>query len=292
MAKPATIQSLRRAYHRDLCGKLLSLRGSGEDGVLNIADGHHAPSVDLANRMLGHMAFPASGGDHSGQSLGKLFAEYTRDFLSSAFGALQHLRPGSWIFSTNIGQEGIARYAQYAHLAQLAALLRERPDLKASLGGDYLVTPDIVLYRSPVTDAELNQQGQFVEPSGVEARRTPLRANNLPDSPPILSASISMKWTMRSDRSQNTRTEALNLLRNRKGNTPQIVVVTFEPLPTRLASIAMGTGDVDCTYHAALDELLAGAQESTRTDQLETLQMLIDGRRLRDISDLPLDLAT
>ena len=71
------------------------------------------------------------------------------------------------------------------------------------------------------------------------------------------------------------------------------LVVTLEPLPSRIASIAMGTGDIDCTYHAALDELLAAAQADERShDQLDMLRMLIDGRRLRDISDLPLDLAT
>ena len=76
-----------------------------------------------------------------------------------------------------------------------------------------------------------------------------------------------------------------------KGQHPHIVVVTFEPLPTRVASIALGAGDVDCTDHAALDELIEAARETGRIDQLELLQDLINGQRLRDISDLPLDLA-
>jgi hypothetical protein len=54
---------------------------------------------------------------------------------------------------------------------------------------------------------------------------------------------LSSKWTIRLDRSQNSRTEALNLIRNRKCPLPHIVVVT-EPLPSRIASIAMGTGDI------------------------------------------------
>ncbi len=37
-----------------------------------------------------------------------------------------------------------------------------------------------------------------------------------------------------SDRAQNTRSEALNLIRNRKGRLPHIVVVTEEPSPSRL----------------------------------------------------------
>ena len=100
---------------------------------------------------------------------------------------------------------------------------------------------------------------------------------------------------MRSDRAQNSRTEALNLIRNRKGHLPHIVVVTAEPLPSRLASLALGTGDIDCVYHCALYELLASVQEfgnaQGREDIIETLENLIEGRRLKDISDLPLDLS-
>ena len=112
---------------------------------------------------------------------------------------------------------------------------------------------------------------------------------------PILHASISAKWTMRSDRAQNSRTEALNLIRNRKGHLPHIVVVTGEPLPSRLASLALGTGDLDCVYHFALYELVDAVKEyaaqGSREDIVETLMTLIEGKRLKDISDLPLDLS-
>lgn len=64
--------------------------------------------------------------------------------------------------------------------------------------------------------------------------------------------------------------------------------MTAEPLPSRLASIALGTGDLDCIYHFALPELIAACAAEEDVDEL---QMLVDGKRLRDISDLPLDLA-
>lgn len=107
-------------------------------------------------------------------------------------------------------------------------------------------------------------------------------------------ASISAKWTMRSDRAQNSRTEALNLIRNRKGHLPHIMVVTGEPLPSRLASLALGTGDLDCVYHFALYELMDAVKEygkQGREDIIETLENLVEGKRLKDISDLPLDLS-
>lgn len=95
---------------------------------------------------------------------------------------------------------------------------------------------------------------------------------------------------MRSDRAQNSRTEALGLIRNRKGHLPHIVVITGEPLPSRLASLALGTGDIDCLYHIALYELLDAVKKVKAEDAIEMLEILISGKRLKDISDLPLDL--
>lgn len=122
------------------------------------------------------------------------------------------------------------------------------------------------------------------------ATSTPLRKSNYKDPYPILHASISCKWTIRSDRAQNTRTEALNLIRNRKGPLPHVVAVTAEPLPTRIAALALGTGDLDCVYHFALPELKKTIEQIDNQDQLDMLNTMIDGRRLRDISDLPFDL--
>jgi hypothetical protein len=66
---------------------------------------------------------------------------------------------------------------------------------------------------------------------------------------------------------------------------------TAEPLPTRLASLAIDAGDLDCVYHFALPELREAVKKVDGEDQLEMLLAMIDGRRLRDISDLPFDLA-
>lgn len=81
------------------------------------------------------------------------------------------------------------------------------------------------------------------------------------------------------------------MIRNRKGLTPHIVVVTGEPLPSRLSSLALGTGDIDCVYHFALYELIDAVKDTGAEDSIEILKILVGGKRLRDISDLPLDLA-
>ena len=62
-------------------------------------------------------------------------------------------------------------------------------------------------------------------------------------------------------------------------------------MPNRLASLALGTGDIDCMYHFALPELVQAVNAVGTEDAKETLETLVQGKRLKDISDLPLDLA-
>lgn len=162
------------------------------------------------------------------------------------------------------------------------------PRLQTILGTEYLVTPDIVIARKPCSDREINRNQALVDEE--ISLLTPLRERNVPAGRAILHASISCKWTIRSDRAQNSRTEALNLIRNRKGKTPHIVAVIAEPLPTRIASLALGTGDIDCVYHFGLREVTAAVKECGFEGQMDMLQTLVEGRRLRDISDLPFDL--
>lgn len=287
MSDPKMLTDLRRDYHRRLCDKLLGFRKGSESYTM--ADGSSKTSIDLAERMVAKIGLPTCSEPVTGQTAGKLFTDYTMEFLQTAFARLRHLRPGNWYFSTSQASPGIALFDQYQHLFDLQKVIADNKELKAALGGDYLITPDIMVARLPEVDESINAGGDLLGDYRKTACYTPLRRFNTELA--TLHASISCKWTMRSDRAQNSRTEALNLIRNRKGKTPHIMAVTMEPMPTRLASIAMGTGDMDCVYHAALHELEEAALESRKEDQAEMLQTLISGRRLRDISDLPFDLA-
>jgi len=275
------MQLLRRKYHQELCDQIIRLDA---EGVPNNADKHSAVSVALAKNILLQIGHSVPSVRQSGQTSGKLFERVTASYLEKAFAFLQHLRPGRWVFS--IGKK-IEDFEQYEHLSLLAETLLAHKELRATLG-DYLINPDIVIGRLPVTDEEVNKRHCLVG-HPIIAQFTPLRSCN--SKKPILHASISCKWTIRSDRSQNARTEGLNLIRNRKGNTPHIVIVTAEPYPQRIASLALGTGDIDCVYHFALPELQAAVRYQDSEPLLEMLDILITGKRLRDISDLPFDLA-
>jgi len=62
-------------------------------------------------------------------------------------------------------------------------------------------------------------------------------------------------------------------------------------LPSRIASVALGTGDVDYVYHMALYELQKAIEEINDESLSDIFNLLVQGKRLRDISDLPFDLA-
>ena len=271
------IATLRQEYHRRICKDVMSVN---ESGVPNNADKGSSSSVRISKGILEKINIPAGSQEIPGQTVGRQFEQATKDFLEKAFGLLHHLRPGEWRFSVG---GSISDFEQYRHLHDIREAIEKNRQLKVAFG-DYIIKPDIVVCRVPLGDGEINEREPLLGPEPI-ATCTPLRRNNSASN--LLHASISCKWTIRSDRSQNARTEGLNLIRNRKGGTPRIVVVVGEPLPTRIASLAIGTGDIDCVYHFALQELKQSATES----DLEMLNILMEGSRLRDISDLPFDLA-
>jgi len=309
----ATLSSGSVIFSRELNAKSQAITGC--ERAPNISDCDSLSSVRIAARMAEILGLPNGDVAKSSQATGVGFTTATKEFVEAAFALLQRWRPGRWTFTT---ESRLADYYQYEHLGALSELVTkiselfdgseaqlplvtEGPsprtnlevaarELRNSLALDYIVIPDIVVYRSPVDESLL--LGETIDDGVPEiAELTAFRARNVGSQTKIMHASISCKLTIRSDRAQNTRTEALNLLRNRKGHAPHMVAVTAEPLPTRLASLALGSGDLDCTYHIALPELVEAAKTTGCADQLDMLNQLIEGRWLRDIADLPLDLA-
>ncbi len=251
-------------------------------GAISVADVDNASSIAIAWEWASRLPGPFAPQKPINEA-GKLFQFAVRDFLQRGFALGTDLRPGNWHWKT---EHGIANFEQYAHMTEIREALERDPQLRTIFSEQWLVVPDIVVYRSPIRAEEVGRR------EGVPiATLSPLLDDaQLSRNHPLLHASISCKITMRSDRAQNTRTEALNLIRNRKGRAPAIVAVTAEPLPTRLASLALGTGDVDFVYHAALPELREALAAVGNEDQLDMLNTIVQGRRLRDVSDLVLDL--
>ena len=281
----ALIAEARKKYHNAMLSN--GILTVDKKGIPSNADSSSRLSIaiakGIANRLMAETHDKAVG-----QTSGSKFEQINMEFLAETFPKLQNIRPGKWHIAKlgNRSSVKTSSFAQYEHLDYLMKLVAYDKALATSLGNDYMVAPDVVIYRELLTDNEINSSQIIVDES--ISTMTDLRRKN--GGKPILHASISAKWTMRSDRAQNSRTEALGLIRNRKGHLPHIMVVTGEPLPSRIASLALGTGDIDCMYHFALYELIDAVKNTGAEDSIEMLDSLISGKRLKDISDLPLDL--
>ena len=286
MSATAAFLASRQAFHAALLQSILTVNSAG---VAANADKDSRSSVAIARGMADLLRAETLGERLAGQTAGSQFESACAAFVQDTFLKLGHLRPGAWDVRQVSGRNRleIAKYAQYAHLVALDRAAKSDPELAAALGSDYTITPVLVVVRSTVEDAAINAAACLVNDSVTTLAS--LRQHN--GGLPLLHASISCKWTIRSDRAQNARSEALNLVRNRKGRLPHVMVVTAEPLPSRLASIALGTGDIDCVYHFALYELQATVKALGMDDAADTLAVMVEGKRLKDISDLPLDLA-
>lgn len=286
MKKGILFSEARAAFHATILDRILTV---SKKGVPGNADEHSASSVRIARGLLDRLGASNKKARLAGQMAGRHFEEITAAFLQDTFPKLAHLRPGRWSIDKVGGRNRleIAKYVQYAHLVALQKAAESNPELAAALGSDYTITPDVIIARSPEPDDVINKPAVFVD--GECARLTCIRERN--SASPILHASISCKWTIRSDRARNARAEGLNLIRNRKGHAPHAVVVVGEPLPSRIAAIALGTGEIDCVYHFALPELSATVEEEGLDDAADLLRTMVNGKRLKDIADLPLDLA-
>lgn len=236
-------------------GQMLGYDGNGKP---NIADGSQRQSRSIAEAVLNGV-----GSTHlapGGQQGRKALEQGVEALLASGLPALDAHRP--W----EVARGGtISAFRQYAHLARLNKLVESNPTLRVEIGTDYMISPDVT----------------------VSFQTGNLAAQGTAGSEPLLHAAVSCKFTIRSDRVQNIRHESIVMIRHRRGRQPHLVTVTAEPLPSRLAAICRGTGEVDAVYHVCLSELNAAVTSVGNTEQKAVLDEIIGQARLFDLQDLP-----
>jgi hypothetical protein len=185
---------------------------------------------------------------------------------------LKHVAERDWQI-TRVGN--VDQFAPFRHLASLDALFKDPKNatLRSTIGRDYRVSTDLMV--------------TLPDNLGTPTDRA-------------LHAAVSSKLTIRSDRVQNIRYEFATLVRNRRGRLPHLVVVTAEPLPSRLISIARGTGEIDAVYHLLFEEMevvakrdsLPGMADSHWHKQRDDWRELVDQGRIRDYATLATVLAS
>ncbi|MBI3911719.1 MAG: hypothetical protein HY320_12410 [Armatimonadetes bacterium] len=264
---------------------MLRWRTSDRHGrTLSVADTDNAASCAIAAAM----------GERLEQELGVQIKEATKREAEPGNALQNALR--DWLEQEIRGRglEGqfevacnrrIDRFHDYSHLGRLQQIIDadQTGELSLALSGEYLVAPDVVIgwVSRPWSEIDLD-----------EDRLTAKSARAA-----FLHASVSCKWTIRSDRAQNVRLEATNLASKRRGRMPHFVFVTCEPLPSRLQSVARGDGALDCTYHVALGALWyalhhARASADSIGAQRDVLRTLIQAGKIRPLTTLAHDLLT
>ncbi|WP_407320112.1 NgoMIV family type II restriction endonuclease [Isoptericola halotolerans] len=233
--------------------------------VPNTADTASATSMTLAAAVIDNLGVARGRASDVPRDPGAALEQMTRDDLSARLNAATSER--SWAVECGTL---ISRFEQYRHLDALDRLVRSQPELRVTIGMDYLIKPDVTVGIAS-SSADAVAGGSAVET--------------------FLHAVVSCKWTIRSDRVQNIRHEFGQMIRHRRGRQPHLVTLTAEPLPTRLASIARGTGEVDATYHLAFDALDHAVAEVGNREQQDAWRECVEQGRLKSYAELAPTLA-
>jgi hypothetical protein len=224
----------------------------------NIADVASATSRDISAEMFRIAGIPMTTVGPANPSVDLEIA-----VAADIEGAIQGLYPyKSWIVER---RRQVSYFKQYRHLDRLQSIITADTSgtLASEIGIEYLIKPDV----------------------------TVATVGSTPDSLPFLHAAVSCKWTMRSDRVQGVRHEGVILTRHRRARQPHIVCVTMEPMPSRIASLARGTGEIDALYHPMFDELVTATSRVGNESQLRDLYEMVAQGRLKAYSDLLVDFA-
>ncbi|MGY1582827.1 NgoMIV family type II restriction endonuclease [Streptomyces sp. MN13] len=236
------------------------LKSSGKTAP-NSADSSSNPSKAIAGGILHYLGVaPNEILPGTPKALGTALERLVQQDLEKSLPDIDSSR--SWQVDR---KKVIADFSQYRHLDNLKKAVDKNPVLSADLGIDYLIKPDVTVGVDHGPGEEITS---------------------------FLHAAVSCKWTIRSDRVQNVRHEFLQMIRHRRGRLPHLVTVTAEPLPSRIAAIARGTGEVDAVYHIAFDELKQAVEDVSSKQQKADLAECIGQGRLRPYEELARTLAT
>jgi hypothetical protein len=156
------LMNQRKLFHRELLDE--GVLGINAAGIASNADKGNVASCAIALGIAERLVTEVNE-RIAGQSSGATFEKALEVFIRNTFPKLQHIRPGEWTVMKLGNRSAVktSRFAQYEHLEYLSELSRENKRLSTIIGNDYMVAPDIVVYRDLCTDAELNRPFAVVD---------------------------------------------------------------------------------------------------------------------------------
>lgn len=277
------------------------------DGRPNTSDKGDTGSIALGKVFFEAMEIPADA-EPPAEAVGNLMARMMSTDLQNA---LKHEAPHLVVEP----ERAFTKFEQFSHLNAARELrgdmAREvtqavddlrRFSTRAALDEDTRekLTEHLDRIRFEITSTEerrrelLNLLG---EESLLKLDITISREVDNPINPTLplqhLVAGLSLKWTLRTDRAQDCRSQGAKMAALRRGRMPHFAAVTMEPRPSMLALLGRGSGDVDCVYHlhlpalsAAIEEYCSGTHRRARLAIRDNFRRLRDQRRIRDYDEL------
>lgn len=256
----------RKDYHRKLQERLWSVR----DGLPSNSDPTSARSVEIGRALAEAAGVTVDLPSLDRASLAAELERHTKGFFEAVFPRVGDLDEASWLIET---AGGTVEFAQYDHLAATRRSAANDGQLAALLYSDCTLAPDLFVGRTrpPVEGMR-------------DAVSKPLGQGNLTEA--ALVGVVVCKWRISGDIGQ----EGVDLLRRPEAGAWYTSIVTCEPLSARLASIAFAHHG-RYVYHVALRELREVLSRQDWWDSRDLVDLMVDQGRLRDVSDLPGDLA-
>jgi len=280
-------------FAKDLCG----YRAHGKP---NTSDASEAFSVELGQALFEVLG--VDPGAHGDEPTGGPFADrVAADLRSRAEDA------GS---STVVTPEmSLNMFEQYKHVGALRGMkpdasreLRRALDRAYALIRRKIVSPprdlaraeELILNVETALSEEIERRRLLLEQVGVESLlKLDVTASRYrtPTSDPELLVGLSLKWSLRTDRAQDCRSQGAKMAALRRGPMPHFAAVTMEPRPYMLNLLAGGSGDVDCVYHLDLPALTTAVEavcagRPLRRTTLETFRRMVAQRRVQDYDEL------
>ncbi|WP_407320114.1 NgoMIV family type II restriction endonuclease [Isoptericola halotolerans] len=282
------------SFAKDLCGYR-------DHGKPNTSDRSKKDSVALGIALFEALGVPhdAQGQDETGLPFATKVADDLRERVR-AVGVLHRVQP----------EQALNEFQQYRHVGALNELAIEpsKGYLKAwkrlTLEVTRRVTgpPASVRRASAMIDdveaavaAEVDDRRRVVYEMGTESLLNldvtvaDAQYGRLPE----LEIGLSLKWSLRTDRAQDCRSQGAKLSALRRGRMPHFAAVTMEPRPYMLNLLGGGSGDVDCVYHLdlpaltlAIESVYGGKHDKSSRRTVGTFQRLVEQRRLRDYDEL------
>ena len=253
----------RSEYHEDLQQKLWSV----SRGLPSNSDPGNRASIAIGLALAEVTGATKDFPRLDSRSAQIEFEQLTARFIVAAFSRVAELSQVDWSIEVASSGDDTGGH-DYLRAIRHAAVTDDR--LARILVDDYTLAPSSFIARQ--LRWESGACPSLARPEDVRSS--------------VLEGMVACKWTIPRDIGE----KAVNLLRSSKRLSVHRAIVTAEPLPSRLAAIAFGIGS-QCIYHVALHELQAVLAQGHWYDALDTLEVLINERRIGDISALPIHVA-